>query len=185
MSDTLSIGNGLWFAEHGPMFINLRHLSLIDIIRSSFEILLDSLSPIDSLILFTVRFSDFTRAVGTFVDVPEGVYHERIFRLFPSLRVCHLYFWRNIYETLDSSFVLPVGVTFMPIETTCSLLNLQSLRLRSCSPQFLVHLFEHLPQLEQFSCKLVRYDGWLPEYHPLTRTYKKYVSLLLESNLQI
>ncbi|CAF5122198.1 unnamed protein product, partial [Rotaria magnacalcarata] len=58
VSDTLAIDNGLWLAEHLLTFINLRHLSLIDIKRSSFELILNSLSiVINSLIMFSVRFS--------------------------------------------------------------------------------------------------------------------------------
>jgi hypothetical protein len=78
-SDTLSIGNGLWLSEHLSTFINLRHLSLIDIQRSSFKLILNSLSPIKSLILFSVRFSNLCRAAHTFRGVPEGAYYERIF----------------------------------------------------------------------------------------------------------
>jgi len=35
VSDALAIDNGLWLAEHVSIFINLPHLSLIDIKRSS------------------------------------------------------------------------------------------------------------------------------------------------------
>ena len=55
VSDKFSIGNGLWFAKHGSKFVNLRHLSLIDINRSSFEKILDSLLPIQSLMMFSVH----------------------------------------------------------------------------------------------------------------------------------
>ncbi|CAF4328177.1 unnamed protein product [Rotaria sp. Silwood2] len=163
VSDTLAINNGLWLASHLSAFINLRHLSLIDIKRSSFELILDSLSPINSLIMFSVRFSTYCRSVYTFIGVPEGAYYERIFHLFPSLRICQLFFWRYIQSTLDSQFVLPPDRAFVPIQT--SLLNLQSLVLRDCSPSFLSYLFEHLPQLEQLS--YARSAPWLPQEHPL------------------
>ncbi|CAF3011879.1 unnamed protein product [Rotaria sp. Silwood2] len=88
VSDTLAIDNGLWLASHVSTFINLRHLSLIDIKRSSFEFILNSLSPINSLIMFSIHFLTDYRAAYTFIGVPEGAYYERIFRLFPSLRVC-------------------------------------------------------------------------------------------------
>ncbi|CAF4127310.1 unnamed protein product, partial [Adineta steineri] len=78
-SDTLAISNGFWLAEHVSTFINLRHLSLIDIQRCSFELILNSLSPINSLIVFRVGFSNVDRAADTFLGVPEGVYYERIF----------------------------------------------------------------------------------------------------------
>ncbi|CAF4058762.1 unnamed protein product, partial [Rotaria sp. Silwood1] len=86
VSDTLTIDNGLWLADHVSTFINLRHLSLIDIKRSSFELILNSLSPINSLIVFSVCFSIDDRAAYTFIGVPEGAYYERIFHVFPSLR---------------------------------------------------------------------------------------------------
>jgi hypothetical protein len=144
VSDTLAFSNGFWLAEHLSTFTNLRHLSLIDIKRSFFELILNSLSPIKSLIMFSVRFTTVCCATYTYSDVPESAYYERIFHLFPSLRVCHLLFPRYIGSTLDSQFVLPLGRAFMLIQT--KLLNLQSLALR-CSPGFLSYLFEYLPQL--------------------------------------
>ena len=69
VSDAFSIRNSLWFAEQGSELINLRHLSLIDVERSSFEMILDSLSPIDFLIMFSVHFVSADHpAVCTFVD---------------------------------------------------------------------------------------------------------------------
>ncbi|CAF4967810.1 unnamed protein product, partial [Rotaria sp. Silwood1] len=163
VSDTLAIDNGLWLAEHVSTFINLRHLSLIDIKRSSFELILNSLSPINSLIVFSVCFSiDDDRSTYTFIGVPEGAYYERIFHIFPSLRVCHLLFRPYIHSTLDSELILPPDRTFMPV--LIGLLNLQSLTLY-CSPSFLSHLFEHLPQLQQLT--YTRTDPWLPKNHPL------------------
>jgi hypothetical protein len=85
-------------------------------------LILNSLSPIKSLIMFSVRFSTVRRALYTFSGVPESAYYERIFHLFPSLRVCHLLFRRYIRSTLDSQFVLPLGRAFMLIQT--KLLNL-------------------------------------------------------------
>ncbi len=160
VSDTLAIDNGLWLASHASTFINLRHLSLIDIKRSSFELILDAFSPNTPLVMFSVRFFTYYRAAYTF----EGAYCERIFYLFPLLRACRLSFWRYIYNTLDNPLVLPLGNAFMPIQT--NLLNLQSLVLRHCSPSFLSHLLEHLPQLEELSFELS--IPWLPDKHPLT-----------------
>ncbi len=168
VSDTLAINNGLWLASHVSTFINLRHLSLIDIKRSSFELILNSLSPINSLIMFSVRFPTYDRADLTYIGVPEGAYYERIFHLFPSVRVCHLFFLRYIHYSLDNQFDLPPDTAFMPIQT--SLLNLKSLGLL-CSPSFLSYLFVHLPQLEQLSCALSH--PWLPETHPLTNSDDK------------
>jgi len=168
VSDTLAIDNGLWLLSHISTFINLRHLSLIDIIRFSFELILNSLSPINSLIMFSVRFTAKYRAAYTFLDVPEGAYYERIFHLFPSLRVCHLLFWRHIREYpyyqlgLPLERVLPLGRAFMPIETR--LLNLQSLVLKDCSPSFLSYLLQYLPQLEQLSYE--QSSSWLLQKYP-------------------
>ncbi|CAF1570521.1 unnamed protein product [Rotaria sp. Silwood1] len=76
VSDTLAIDNGLWLAEHVSKFINLRHLSLIDIKRSSFEMVLNSLSSINSLIIFSMHFPTTNRAAYTYIGVPEGAYYE-------------------------------------------------------------------------------------------------------------
>ena len=85
--------------------------------------------------------------------MPEGIYHERIFRLFPLLRVCHLLFGNYRHYTLDNLFVAPsYDEFFVPIRST--LLNLQSLTLRFCFSRFLSHLFEHLPLLEELNCYL-------------------------------
>ena len=67
-----SIDSGLWFAEHESTFINLRCLSLIDVKRSSCEMILNSLSFIHSLNMLTVYFSSIERAVCTFLGVSEG-----------------------------------------------------------------------------------------------------------------
>jgi hypothetical protein len=83
VSDKLAFDNGFWLASHVSTFINLRHLSLIDIKRSSFKLILNSLSPINFLIIFSVHFSTYDRTAYTFIGVPEGAYYERIFRLFP------------------------------------------------------------------------------------------------------
>ncbi|CAF3147143.1 unnamed protein product [Rotaria sp. Silwood2] len=168
VSDTLAIDNGLWLAEHISTFTNLRHLSLIDIKRSSFELILNSLSPIKSLIMFSVRFSTIHCAAETFLGVPESAYYEQIFHLFPSLHVCHLLFRPYIDSTLDSQFVLPLGKVHMFIET--KLLNLQSLAI-GCSPEFLSYLFKYLPQLEQL--KYTHTDCWLPPEHPLRHDKNK------------
>ncbi|CAF2821266.1 unnamed protein product [Rotaria sp. Silwood2] len=173
VSDTLSIDNGLWLASHVSTFINLHHLSLVDIKRSSFELILNSLTPIDSLVMFSIQFSTNYRAAYTFIGVPEGAYYEQIFHLYPSLRVCHLFFWRYTHYTPESQFVLPPNRTFMRIQT--SLLKLQSLALE-CSPSFLSYLFEHLPQLEQLS--YTRCDPWLPDNHPLIYDNNNRITLI-------
>ena len=112
--------------------------------------------------MFSIRFSTNDRAADTFIGVPEGAYYERIFHVFPSLRVCHLLFYRYVHSTLDSELVLPSNRTFVPVQI--GLLNLQSLTLK-CSPGFLSHLFEHLPQLKQLN--YTQTDPWLPHNHPL------------------
>ncbi|CAF4097305.1 unnamed protein product [Rotaria sordida] len=161
VSDRLAIDNGLWLSSHLSRFINLRHLSLFDIKRSYFELILNSLSPINSLKMFSIHFSTNDRATDTFIGVPEGAYYERIFHLFPLLRVCHLFFHRYILYTVDSQFVLPADRPFMLIKSSLS--NLQSLAVR-CSPRYLSYLFDYLPQLEELRYK--RTDPWLPETHP-------------------
>ena len=177
VSDTVSIGNGLWFAKHGSTFINLHHLCLIDINRSSFEMILNSLSPIDSLIMFSVHFvSTDRRAVWSFVDVPEDAYHERIFRLFPSLRVCRLLFGQRERPTIHTLLLTTPNRSVVPIQSNLS--NLRSLTLRYCLAEFLPHLFEHLPQLEQLNCHLYSSSLWGFEQHSPEHDYDKYVSLL-------
>ena len=177
VSDTVSIGNGLWFAKHGSTFINLRRLSMIDINRSSFEMILDSLSPIDSLIIFGVHFvSADHRGACSFVDVPEGAYHERIFRLFPSLRVCHLLFGRQKRPTIHTLLLTTPNRSIVPLQSNLS--NLRSLTLRYCLAEFLPHLFERLPQLEQLNCHLYNINIWILQQHSPEHDYDKYVSLL-------
>ncbi|UJR38254.1 hypothetical protein I4U23_030927 [Adineta vaga] len=164
ISDTLSITNGLWLSSYLSTFVNLRHLSLIDIKRSSFELILNSPSPINSLIVFSVRFSNLWRASFSYIGIPEGAYYERIFYLFPSLRLCHLLFYPYTHYTPDSQFVLPPDRIFMPIEV--SLLNVQSLTIQ-CSPSLLSYLFEYLPKLERLY--YIQTGSWLPTTHPLIR----------------
>ena len=168
VSDTLAIGNDLWLSKHLSTFINLRHLSLNDIRRSSFESILNSLSSIHSLITFSIRFSNKDRAASTFTGIPEGAFYDRIFHLFPSLRKCHLLFWRDMFPTLDPQFILPLGSTFIPVKN--NLRNLQILTIR-CSQRFLLHLFEHLPQLEQLTYKQT--NPWLPNDYPLQDRIQK------------
>ena len=175
VSDTCSIGNGLWFAEHGPKFINLRYLSFIDVERSCFEMILDSLSPIDSLIMFSVHFAlADCRVASTFAFVPEGAYYERIFRLFPSLRVCRLLFGRHDHHTMQSPFLGFFDRHTVPIQSKP--LNLRSLTVRYCTAEYLPHLFEHLPQLEQFNCHLYN-TSWSAKRHTAKHHFNKYVSL--------
>jgi hypothetical protein len=143
-------------------FIKLCHLSLNDIRRSSFESILNSSSSINSLIRFSIHFSNEDRAAYTFTGVPEGAFYDRIFHLFPSLRKCHLLFWRDMFPTLDSQFILPVGSTFIPVKN--SLRNLQILTIR-CAQRFLLHLFEHLPQLVQLN--YIQTNPWLLNNRPL------------------
>lgn len=167
VSDEFAFDNGLWLASHLSTFVNLRHLCLIDIKRFTFESILNSLSPMYSLNIFSVRFSRCSHIHYTFEGVPEGAYCDRIFHLFPLLRVCHLDFKRSMHDTLDKKFVLPSDRPFMPIDI--SLLNLRSLAI-SCSRNFLSHLLEHLPQLEQL--KYRHTDLWLPQEHPLANDHK-------------
>ncbi len=167
VSDEFAFDNGLWLASHLSTFINLRHLCLIDIKRSTFESILNSLSPMYSLNIFNVRFSWSIRARYTFFGVPEGAYYDRIFHLFPSLRVCHLRFDRYMRDTIDNKFVLPSDRPFMPIHT--SLFNLRSLGIY-CSINFLSHLLEHLPQLEQLNYRRIT-DIWLLREHPLANDH--------------
>jgi hypothetical protein len=61
----------------------------------------------------------------------------------------------------------------MPIQTNP--LNLQSLAFRHCSSGFVLHLIEHLPQLEELSFELS--TSWLPDKHPLMQGDNKLVSL--------
>ena len=76
VSDTLVIDNGLWLAEHLSTFSNLRLLSLIDIKRSSFELILNAFSSNTSLFMFSVHFPTYYRAAYTYEGVPEGAYYE-------------------------------------------------------------------------------------------------------------
>jgi hypothetical protein len=87
VSQKKSIGSGIWLATHLHKFTMLRHLSLIDIKRNSFELILDELSADIPLVTFTIEFSSFSRAAFTFDGVPEGAYYHRIFRSMPMLRV--------------------------------------------------------------------------------------------------
>ncbi|CAF3666153.1 unnamed protein product [Rotaria socialis] len=119
--------------------------------------------------MFSIRFTTYARAAETFAGVPEGAYYQQIFRLFPYLRVCDLRFWRYIYDTLDNQIVLPFDEVFMPIET--SIFNLQSIVIQECSPAFLSHLLEHLPQLQDLSFGLS--TPWLPDQHPLMNDVSK------------
>ena len=177
VSDASSIGNSLWFAEHGSTFVNLRHLSLIEIDQSSLEMILDSLSPIDSLVKFSLHYvSADHRAACDFGEEFEGAYHKRIFRLFPSLRVCHLLFGRHNHHTIYKPFYPRLRKYFVPIQS--NLFYLQSLTLRYCLPEFLSHLFEHLPQLQQFSCHLFNNNFWIPQQNPPAYDHQKSVCLL-------
>ncbi|CAM4984113.1 unnamed protein product [Rotaria socialis] len=172
VSHTLTIDNSFWLASNLFAFINLRHLSLIDIKRSCFELMLNTSSLNTSLVIFNVHYTEYYQAAYTFKGVPEGAYYTRIFRLFPLLRVCRLRFWRYIYDALDSQIVLPLNKTFIPIETNHS--NLKSFVLRECSPAFLSHLLEYHPQLEELSFDLS--TPWLPDKHPLLNNYNNQVS---------
>ncbi|CAM4877064.1 unnamed protein product [Rotaria socialis] len=169
VSNEFAFDNGLWLASHVSKFNNLRRLSLIDIKCSSFELIINALSPNTPLIMFSIRFTTYARAAETFAGVPEGAYYQQIFRLFPYLRVCDLRFWRYIYDTLDNQIVLPFDEVFMPIET--SIFNLQSIVIQECSPAFLSHLLEHLPQLQDLSFGLS--TPWLPDQHPLMNDVSK------------
>ncbi len=168
VSNTLAIDNDLWLSKHVSTFVNLRHLSLNDIRRSSFESILNSLSSIHFLITFSIHFSNKDRAAYTFTGIPEGAFYDRIFHLFSSLRKCHLLFWKDIFPTLDRQFILPLGSTFVPVKN--SLRNLQILTIR-CSLSFLLHLFERLPQLKELT--YIQTKPWLPNNHPLQNSIHK------------
>ena len=101
VSNTLAIDNDLWLSKHVSTFLNLRHLSLNDIRRSSFESILNSLSSINFLTTCSIHFSNKDCAAYTFTSIPEGAFYDRIFHLFPLLRKCHLLFWKDIFPTLD------------------------------------------------------------------------------------
>jgi hypothetical protein len=164
VSDEMSIGNGDWLAKHIHKFTVLRQVSLIDIKRDAFESTLDGLSPSIPLVMFSVDYSIYYRAAKTFEGVPEGTYHERIFRLLPKLRECRLRFFRCINKIMDNISRLPSHPPFMPIKTKA--LHLRTVVLRECSRAFLVHLVRHLPRLRELS---VAFDApWLPDLHPLT-----------------
>jgi hypothetical protein len=70
-------------------------------------------------------------------------------------------------DAIDNKFVLPSDRPFMPIHT--SLFNLRSLGIY-CSINFLSHLLEHLPQLEQLNYRRIT-DIWLPREHPLANDH--------------
>ncbi|CAF4030634.1 unnamed protein product, partial [Adineta steineri] len=89
VSDEFAFDNGLWLSKHVSTFINLRHLSLIDIERPIFESILNKCLSNTSLIMFSIRFTTQCRAAYTYAGVPEGAYYERIFHLFPFLHICH------------------------------------------------------------------------------------------------
>lgn len=162
VSDKFSFDNGLWLVSHLSTFTHLRHLSLMAIKRSTWELILDSLSPMNSVNVFRVQVSGYDHVHDTFFGVPEGVYYERIFRLFPSLHTCYLLLTQYMQDSINNQFVLPSNKPFLPVQT--SLPKLKSLQI-ICSIYFLSHLLEHLPQLEQLNYKHT--DLWLPKEHPL------------------
>ncbi|CAF1523782.1 unnamed protein product, partial [Adineta steineri] len=172
VSDEFFSDNGLWLSKHVSTFINLRHLSLIDIERPIFESILNKCLLNTSLIVFSIRFTAHCCAAYTYAGVPEGAYYERIFHLFPFLRICHLQFWRYIYSNLDKRLNLPLNQVFITVKT--SLFNLQSIVIQECSPVFLLHLLEHLPQLQDLSFGLSAL--WLPDKHPLKNHINNRVS---------
>ncbi|CAF0750078.1 unnamed protein product [Adineta steineri] len=172
VSDEFLSDNGLWLSKHLSTFINLRHLSLIDIERPIFESILNKCLLNTSLIMFSIRFTTQCRAAYTYAGVPEGAYYERIFHLFPFLHICHLQYWRYIYSTLDKQILLPLNQVFITVKT--SLFNLQSIVIRECSPVFLLHLLEDLPQLQDLSFVLSAL--WLPDKHPLKNFINNRVS---------
>ncbi len=69
----------------------------------------------NSFIVFSVHFLTEDRTAYTYKGVPDGAYYERIFHLFPSLRVCHLFFCRHVYYIVDSQLILSPDRPFMPI----------------------------------------------------------------------
>ncbi|UJR14510.1 hypothetical protein I4U23_001506 [Adineta vaga] len=162
VSDECAFDNGLWLSKHLSTFINLRHLSLIDI---------------------KLRFTSYYRALYTYIGVPEGAFYEQICRLFPYIRVCHLGFRKYMYKTLDSQIILPTNEVFISVET--HFCNLQSIVIRECSLVFLEHLLKYLPQLQDLSFGLSRL--WLPDRCPLKDNIKNRISNInrqLVSNLR-
>ncbi|CAF3026416.1 unnamed protein product [Rotaria sp. Silwood2] len=131
--------------------------------------MLSTASPNISLIMFSIRYSEYYRADYTFEGVPEDAYYERIFHLFPSLRKCYLRFGHDRYNIVDHQIILSLDKAFRSIQT--SLLKLESIVLRHCSLGFLSHLLEHLPQLQDLSFELS--TPWLPGQHSLIHDNKK------------
>ncbi|CAF4581261.1 unnamed protein product [Rotaria sp. Silwood2] len=122
-----------------------------------------------SLVILSVHYSAYYRAAYTFEGVPEGTYYERIFHLFPLIRICRLGFYRYIWNVLDNKIVLPFSKAFISIETI--LFNLQSIAFEHCSLNFLLHILEHHPQLQELS--FGPSTPWLPDRHTLMNVHKK------------
>jgi hypothetical protein len=166
VSNTMSIGNGTWLASHLHLFTALHQLILIDIDRVDFESILNVLSCLRQLRRFDVKFTKYDGAASTYYDLPEGYYHERIFRSLPQLHICQLHFipfTSSMVHPLQSNAILPTDSSFVPVNSM--LARLQSLSLKTCSFNFLSHLVRHLPQLRVLAFRLCQ--SWFSSQYPL------------------
>jgi hypothetical protein len=164
--DTTSMDNGAWLASHLHLFVRLRQLILIDIHQVYFESILNVLTCVKDLVRFDVTFTNCVRAMSTYKNVPEGIYHERIFRSLPQLRMCKLHFAvyiTSIFDPPPPDDVLPIDSSFFTISSTLD--RLQSLSLTCCTFAFLSHLIRRMPQLRVLSFTLSR--PWLSNKHSL------------------
>jgi hypothetical protein len=162
--DTTSMDNGAWLVSHLHLFVRLHQLILIDIHRVHFESILNVLLCLKDLVRFEVKFTDCIRAKSTYKKLAEGIYHERIFRSLPQLRICKLHFVRcitSIFDPPPPDDLLPIDSSFVTISSMLD--RLQSLSLRSCTFAFLSHLIRRVPQLRVLSFALCR--SWLSNKH--------------------
>ena len=130
------------------------------------ESILNVLSCLRHLRRFDVKFTKYNGAASTYYDLPEGYYHERIFRSLPQLRICQLHFVRcitSIFDPPPPDDLLPIDSSFVTISSTLD--RLQSLSLGSCTFAFLSHLIRRVPQLRVLTFALCR--SWLSNKHSL------------------
>lgn len=164
--ETTSMDNGAWLASHLHLFVRLRQLILIDIHHVDFESVLNVLPCLKDLVRFDVKFTDCVRVLSTYKNIPEGIYHERIFRSLPHLRVCQLHFVvyiTSIFDPPPPDDPLPIDSSFFTISSTLD--QLQSLSLTCCTFAFLSHLIRRVPQLRVLSFVLSR--PWLSNKYSL------------------
>jgi hypothetical protein len=166
VSNTMSIGNGTWLASHLHLFTGLHQLILVDIDRVDFESILNVLSCLRHLRRFDVKFTKYNGAASTYYDLPEGYYHERIFRSLPQLHICQLHFiplTSSMVHPFQSNAILSTNSSFVPVNSM--LARLQSLSLKTCTFHFLSHLVRHLPQLQVLAFRLC--ESWFSSQYPL------------------